>query len=56
MLIKWLSSMGSFRALNHGHLRTQRAALEEAVTRGVRRAFRRETGKRPAVLPMVVLI
>ncbi len=29
-------------------------AVEEAIVRGVRRAFKRETGKRPAVLPIVV--
>jgi ribonuclease J len=36
-------------------MRTMSSALEEALSRGVRRAFRRETGKRPAVLPMAVL-
>jgi ribonuclease J len=35
--------------------RTNRPALEEALQRGVRRAFRRETGKRPAVLPLAIL-
>jgi ribonuclease J len=37
-------------------MRTMSPTLEEALSRGVRRAFRRETGKRPAVLPMAVLL
>ncbi len=36
--------------------RTLASALEEALSRGVRRAFRRETGKRPAVLPVAVML
>lgn len=37
-------------------MRTMVGGLEEALSRGVRRAFRRETGKRPAVLPVAVLL
>ena len=37
-------------------MRTIASALEDALSRGVRRAFRRETGKRPAVLPVAVLL
>lgn len=36
--------------------RTLAVALEEALSRGVRRAFKRDTGKRPAVLPVAVLL
>jgi ribonuclease J len=37
-----------------GEGRVTAGAIEEALVRGVRRAFRRETGKRPAVLPLVL--
>jgi len=36
--------------------RTRRGAVEEALQRGVRRAFRRETGARPAVVGVAVLV
>jgi len=32
------------------------AALEEALVKGVRRAFKRETGRRPTVVPVVVMV
>lgn len=37
-------------------MRVHATALEEAVSRGVRRAFRKATGRRPAVLPVAVLL
>lgn len=37
-------------------MRTISSALEEALSSGVRRAFRRETGTRPAVLPVAILL
>lgn len=36
--------------------RTHAGALEDALARGVRRAFRRETGKRPAVMPVAIML
>jgi ribonuclease J len=36
--------------------RTMGPALEDALSRGVRRVFRPEAGRRPAVLPMAVLL
>ncbi|WP_437680727.1 ribonuclease J [Sorangium sp. So ce131] len=36
--------------------RTLAPALEDALSRGVRRVFRREPGRRPAVLPLAVLL
>lgn len=36
--------------------RTMRGAIEEALSKGIRRAFKRETGKRPAVLPVAVML
>jgi ribonuclease J len=32
------------------------AALEEALVKGVRRAFKRETGRRPTVVPVAVVV
>jgi ribonuclease J len=37
-------------------MRTMTSSLEDALSRGVKRAFRRETGKRPAVLPVAILL
>ena len=36
--------------------RTLAPALEDALSRGVRRVFRREASRRPAVLPLAVLL
>jgi ribonuclease J len=49
---------GAREALNElsPEMRTMSSTLENALSQGVRRAFRKETGKRPAVLPMAVLL
>jgi ribonuclease J len=53
-----MALIGARQALDElsPEMRTIASALEEALSSGVRRAFRRETGKRPAVLPMAVLL